>query len=318
MAFSFDAVPNLSSLTGVRQAVVSVPHQRRRALTGPCVLVPDGSSVALLDHHAEVAVPLSSLSTFTCVGVVVPHFPVQTEDTFRSIKVEVVGAVTLESGLVPYFPAATFRLNHTTKPVPEVSIRAETLLNSFVPNSVSGTLNLSLTVVPIPDIISWTIAGSLSWVPLLSVDTQQAQASIVVVAGLTNTLGAIPRLSTRTPMGFTPVSVPMGSIGAYTPIFAVGNLPIFTGDNLHAVGSVPIAVQGTFTHELEHIPFFSVLADLDCCASEAIPPCAFWTLTDVLFVVEDSATHATETSCSVPVETCWTLTFIVRYVQKLT
>ena len=90
-----EVVPNLATNAGVGHTVQVSPDSRGRALARPGVLVPDGSTLAVLDHSAELVVPLSSGLADAVSGCGIPDLAVCTENTSSAVPVESGWAVAL-------------------------------------------------------------------------------------------------------------------------------------------------------------------------------------------------------------------------------
>lgn len=114
----------------------------------------------------------------------------------------------------------------------------------------------------------------------------------------------------------TPFSIPSCSCRAHTRI-SLQNLPIGAGDQLHTKCSIPSTVEGTFTHELENIPFSSFVTDLHGGTTVSVPSGVGRTFTHTFLSVEYFASRATYTLSSIPIQSSWALAFIVVEVEEL-
>ena len=109
----------------------------------------------------------------------------------------------------------------------------------------------------------------------------------------------------------------MCSRGTNTSLLLVKDLSILTGYHLHTICSIPITIERTLTHELKHIPFFTILTLLNGSTAISIPSGVLRAFTDVLGGVEDFATNTGYTLSAVPVQTNRALTFIQSNIEEL-
>lgn len=132
-----EVVPDLATVAWVGHAVQVGPDGGGRTLARPGVLVPDGSSLTVLNDGAELVVPLSAGLADAGSGAWVPHFAVGTENTSPAIPVEPRRTVALQTGVIPLLSAAAGFLDDASSSIPGLAIRADAHLVVLVEDSAS-------------------------------------------------------------------------------------------------------------------------------------------------------------------------------------
>lgn len=179
-------------------------------------------------------------------------------------------------------------------------------------------MNFLLAVVAVPNVIFFTIACSIPWIPHLPVDTLKTNTAIPVVRGLANAFSAVPDLPTDTTCGLTPAVAQVSSLWAYTLIFHVSVLPSCTSYLFLTVVSVPESLIRTLTLKSKDIPLLSVSAFRHVRTSKPVPPCSLGALTGKRDWVEYFPSKTRNTSLGVPEHSSWALTLIVQDIERLT
>lgn len=214
-------IPNFSSLAGICDTVLAVPDSGRRAFASPCVLVPDHTALALLDNHAELAIPLGAFFALALPGRLVPVFPIDALNAGAPIPIKIFRALALQSLGVPSFSTAAIWLNHTRISIPKLAFRTDTLLEGFIVNSSSRASMNFVAVVSIPDVSHWAGTLLIQCIPDLPIDTLDTHFSVEEQTLWANTLFSVPLLPANTTVFLAPISVPVGPGWAHAFIFLV-------------------------------------------------------------------------------------------------
>jgi hypothetical protein len=160
-------IPYLASQTGVSNTIVAIPNRESPTLAGPCVLIPDHTSLTLLHEHTKIPIPLRTFSTGTSTFTLRPYLPIQTKHTDRTVPVEMLRAFTSPELFIEFFTVGAGGLHHTRKTIPELPISTNAGLECFIPDLVTFACYSALAVVTVPAVPTWTQALLRGGVPLL-------------------------------------------------------------------------------------------------------------------------------------------------------
>jgi len=188
----------LSTEARVGKTVKSIPDSGSRTFARPGVLIPDCSTLTVLNHCAELAIPLAACLANACFQSGVPYFAIDTENAGFSIPVEVGGADALEGGVTPYLATAAGFSGNAGGSVPDLALWADTDLIVSIVYSSTCAVGLILTIFSIPSVGGWAETGFSYGVPDLTIDTQQADSSIPVETSVAHTCTSIPCLASST------------------------------------------------------------------------------------------------------------------------
>ena len=122
----------------------------------------------------------------------------------------------------------------------------------------------------------------------MTVDADQAECSIEIVASLTDTVGSIPDLPSSAPCGLT-VLVPEESVGGTDTHSILEILPAFADGLLVAVSSIPGSSNRALAGKGEDIVFLAIGTFFDLGAGKAVPTGSNWALTSLGITLEDSS-----------------------------
>ena len=179
-ALSSISIPNFSSNTRVWNTIISIPNCYRLTFTSISILIPDHSSMTLLNHNTKMPIPLSSNLANTWSSLMIPYFSIHTLNTNILIPMKIFRTITFMSLYIPSFFTTTFRLNHTCLAIPILSLLTNTKLKVLIIDTTTSTFMIFFTKITIPSKASLTKAFFLYRIPCLSIYTLNTNSTIKI------------------------------------------------------------------------------------------------------------------------------------------
>jgi hypothetical protein len=107
--------------------------------------------LTVLNHGAELTVPLSACLTETTPGEWIPDFSIGAENASSAIPVESGGTVALVGSVIPLFAAAADLPSNAGGAIPSLAIGTDAHLIILVVYPATRAVLLSLAEVAIPN-----------------------------------------------------------------------------------------------------------------------------------------------------------------------